>query len=144
MRAYKNDETKLREEAVGKMIAQVLVAKMTGKELNPEQRKEENRILAAWKWLVNRLGRLIGTNAKDELFAFKQAADIIIEHTPIEVSEEFKNPFESKTIFYQLDDNQVQKVIEKLQETNAYYDVTQKAYFTKEGRRIKKRVSDIV
>ena len=144
VRAYNNDETKLREEAVGKMIAQVLVAKMTGKELNPEQRKEESRILAAWKWLVNRLGRLIGTNAKDELFTFKQAADIIIEHTPIEESEDFRNPLSPKTIFYQLDEAQTQKVVEKLQETNAYYDVTQKAYFTKEGRRIKKRVSDIV
>ena len=41
--AYKGNETKLREEAVGKMIAQVLVAKMTGKELNAEQKKEENR-----------------------------------------------------------------------------------------------------
>ena len=116
VRAYDNNETKLREEAVGKMIAQVLVAKMTGKELNLEQRKEESRILAAWKWLVNRLGRLIGTTAKDELAAFKQAADIIIEHTPIEVSEEFKSPFKGETIFYQLDDNQVQKVINKLQE----------------------------
>jgi hypothetical protein len=143
--AYDGNEAKLREEAVGKMIAQVLVAKMTGKELNPEQRKEENRILAAWKWLMNKLSRLIPTKAKDELFAFKEAADIIIEHKPIEISEAFeKGLFSGDLVFYQTDENVFGQIIGKLKSTDAYYDVTQKSYFTKEGKRIKKRVSDIV
>lgn len=142
---YSQDEAKLREEAVGKVIAQVLVAKLTNTPIELELRKEESRVMAIWKNIVNRLQRLIGTRAKEELAEFVSAANIIIENTPIEVSDKFNSSeFTGENVFYQLDEETTKGVIGKLKSLGVYYNVKEKAYFDKSGRRIKNRVTDLV
>jgi len=140
---YKNDDDKLREEAVGKLISQIIVAQETGE--NMPAAKEVNRWNQMWNWLVNRLKKLIGTPAQDDLLEFTMAANIITEQVEPMISEEWKEEtYEPSAVFYELNTEKTTQIINSLKSTGIHYDAQKEAYFGPNGRRITKRVTQLV
>lgn len=138
---YKGNEDKLREEAVGKLIAQIIVAQATGKPLPQKMQTQGNRVKAMLKWLFQRLSRLINTQAKDDLFAFKKAANIIMNNEKFEAA-----PQETKKseVFYQISEEGGKAIQDKFAEERATYRPNVGFYVNKFGQQIMNRVTDLV
>ena len=137
---YNGDETKLKKEAVGKMIAKAIVRK--------EKVKAEKLLpwwQRAWRWIKRKLSGLSSSNMEKELAPFMDAADIILG----ESVEGLKDINELKTteIFYQVTEEEKERrdtIEANLNENRVSRDLEKKGYKTAGGKKVKNRVTDVV
>jgi len=137
---YNNDETKLKKEAVGKMIAKAIINKEKVAGMSRFQRWWDS----AWRWIKKHLLRVSSDEVAEELSPYAEAANIILGNVT-----EGLSPIESLNpdIFYQVTEEEkaTAAAIEKsLRESRIEKDKEQGGYRTPEGKAVKNRVSDFV
>jgi len=136
------DDLALRKEAVGKLIAKILVAKERG-EVLPQRAMAWWELL--WNWIKQKFSRISSSEMKEALSPFEVAAERILtgntsdlswenigENTPIEL---FQIP--QSVIDYK------KKVLEKLNEKLVSLDLKTQSYVrASDNKKVMKRVTD--
>ena len=110
---YKGNEQKLREEAMGKLIASLIVGNFTDSKLEKRADSWWNRVLTYLKGIFNNLNKEELENAIVDYAPFSEAADMIINNridATYQPSEETENEE-----FYQLHNTQ-EEVVKAIKE----------------------------
>lgn len=143
---YNGDETMLKKEAVGKMIAKAIVRKEKVSRMNSFQRFWD----AAWRWIKNRLGLLKSSDLDTEIAPYAEAADIILGN--VESDLNVSSMKQDGSEYYQLEDSaqkeeqerDAKRIIENFNENKVTKDLTKGGYITLEGKKVFNRVTDSV
>ena len=144
---YKGNEKLIRKEAIGKLIAQIIIAKETGTELPKKIEQTESWFKYVWNFIKQRLGRLSGTSIQKELSeisAFVSASNMILEGDTKGLNVDMNtNVTERKVSMYQLDENIQSSIDNNINSSNVIYDAKEEAYF-RNGNKVLNRVHDLV
>jgi hypothetical protein len=142
---YKGDDTLIRKEAVGKLIAEVIVGIEEGAELPSKIARANNWFDLIWKWITSRLKRLIGSEVHSDLESYITSAKMILEGDVrgLKKIDELKSPYASKDVFYEIDNNAKSTILDKIKGMGISYDAVTKKYFFA-GKEVRFRVTDFV
>ena len=135
---YGHDETKLKKEAVGKMIARAIINKEEVKNISRFKKWFDS----AWRWIKKHVLGVKSSDIEDSLAPFAEAANIILGQRT-----DGLEPIESlqPDVFYQVSEeerNQRDIVDENLQENRIQRDIEEGGYKTAKGK-VKNRVSEL-
>jgi hypothetical protein len=140
---YNNDDTMLRKEAVGKMIAKTVVRQEKIGRMSRFQKAFES----AWRWIKRHiLGKVSSAFIEEELSPFLEAADIMLTGNveglkPLE-SIEAEEPFYQVEVTEE-EKKQAEEIINKFGENRVQRDLEHAGYKTPEGKKTN-RVTDFV
>jgi len=135
---YNGDETRLRKEAVGKMIAKAVIQQeyAQAEKFMPWWKR-------AWRYLKRQLTRVTSDRIAEDLSAYVEAADILRgEKTDIPFVD-----IEDTGIYYQVSASEkklAEKIKGNLREARVLRDFEHEGYKRITGEKIKNRVTDIV
>lgn len=138
---YNGDQTMLKKEAVGKMIAKAIVRKEQVSRMSSFQRFWD----AAWRWIKRHLSFLKSSDIETELAPFMEAADMVLGN----VTDGLQNVNDlSERIFYQVTTEgqakEAKQIIEGFNQNKVTKDLTKGGYVTLEGKKVFNRVTDSV
>jgi hypothetical protein len=140
---YNNDETRLKKEAVGKMIAKAVVRQEQVKGMSRFKKAFD----AAWRWIKRHiLGKISSAFIEEELSPFLEAADILLTGNTDGLlsleSIEAEEPFYQVTVTEE-EKEQAEKIKESFKEARVQRDLEKGGYITPEGKKTN-RVTDAV
>jgi len=146
---YGHDETKLKKEAVGKMIARAIVNKEPVKNISRFRKWFDS----AWRWIKKHVLAVKSTEIEEDLSPFSEAADMILGQRvdglqPLTTLKDDPTPIQDnfvENVYYQVTEEEKtlrDTIDENLQENNIQRDLEKGGYTTAAGR-VKNRVSGL-
>jgi hypothetical protein len=147
---YKGDIEKLKKEAIGKAISQVIVSgELTGESVE-NMSAFMKWLNTVWNWVVSKFKRINSTEFEEFDSVFKEAAAYITENKTEglrsleDVQKEYKDSYEDSD-FYELETTEQQRILQLIKDTPLVYDVIKKGYIrTTDKHNVKHRGTDPV